>query len=87
MRTAEKRDPSRGILLDLQDDPEWKMDSTIMAQNIDPITALDDNTQVQCLPVYGVDHPKWTYRKVPKVTDFRSFALSEEDRGELLDME
>ena len=34
---------------------------------------LDDSLQVQCLPVYRSDRPKWTYRKVPKVTRFRNF--------------
>ena len=65
-RAADKRDPSRGVLLDLQEDCDWKMDSTVMLPNIDPVTALDDNMQVQCLPVYGADQPKWTYRRVPK---------------------
>ena len=29
--------------------------------------------QVQCLLVYKADRPQWTYRKVPKVSSFRSF--------------
>ena len=69
LRAADHRDPSRGVLLDLldlQEDCDWKMDSTVMIPNVDPITAFDDNMQVQCLPVYGADQPKWTYRKVPK---------------------
>ena len=73
-RAADKRDPSRGLLLDLQEDCNWKMDSTVMLPNIDPATALDDNMQVQCLPVYGADQPKWTCRRAPKVTSFRTFA-------------
>ena len=74
MRAANERDPSRGVLLDLRDDYDWRMDSTVMLPNIDPVTAFGDNMQVQCLPVYGADQPKWTYRKVPKVTAFRTFA-------------
>ena len=73
-RAADKRDPSRGVLLDLQEDCDWKMEPTVLIPNIDPITALDDNMQAQCLPVYGADQPMWTYRKVPKVTAFRTFA-------------
>ena len=73
-RAADKQDPSRGVLLDLQEDCDWKMDSTVLIPNIDPITALDDNMQVQCLPVCGSDQTKWTYLKVLKVTAFRTFA-------------
>ena len=39
-----------------------------------PAAALDDDMQAQCLPVFQVDKPQWTYRKVPKVSSFRSFA-------------
>ena len=49
------------------------MDSTVMLPNIDPITAFDDNMQVQCLPVYGLDQAMWTHRRVPKVTAFQTF--------------
>ena len=35
--------------------------------------SLDDGLQVQSLPVFGSDRPRWTYRKVPKVTKFRNF--------------
>ena len=68
-RSFSARDPSRGVL---QEDCEWKMPSTVMLPSIDPIEVVDDNMLVQCLPVFGSDHPKWTYRKVPKVT-FRNF--------------
>ena len=73
-RAADERDPSRGVLLDLQEDCDWKMDSTVLIPNVDPITALDDNMQVQCLPIHGAGQPEWTYRRVPKVTAFRTFA-------------
>ena len=36
------------------------------------VTALDDNMQVQCLPVFQADQPKWTYRRVPKVSSFQN---------------
>ena len=74
MRTTGTRDPSRETFVDLQENCTWKMDSTVMLCNIDPIKVFDDNMQVQCLPVYGSDQPKWTYRMVPKVASFRSFA-------------
>ena len=45
-RSADKRDPSQGVLLDLQENCDWKMDSTVLLPNIDPATALDDNVQV-----------------------------------------
>ena len=67
-RSISTRDPSLGIILDLQEDCEWKMPSTVMLPSIDIATTLEDNLQAQCLPVFGSDHPKWTYRKVPKVT-------------------
>ena len=73
-RSADKRDPSRGVLLDLQESGDWKMGSTVLLPNIDPATALDDNVQAQCLPVFQADQPKWTYRRVPKVSSFRTFA-------------
>ena len=53
------------------------MPSTVMLPSIDQFAVLKDNikdnTQAQCLPLFGSDHPKWTYRKVPKVTAFRNF--------------
>ena len=72
-RPPNERDPSHSILLDLQEDSEWKMDSTVFTNRIDPALPLEDDMQVQCLPVYKVDGPEWTYRKVPKVSSFRSF--------------
>ena len=67
------RDQSRGIILDLQDDCEWKMPSTVMLPSSGIAVSLEDNMQVQYLPVFGSDRPKWTYRTLPKVTEFRSF--------------
>ena len=72
-RSVSARDPSRGIILDLQEDCEWKMPSTVMLPSIDIAVTLEDNTQVQCLPMFGSDHPKWTYRKESKVAEFRKF--------------
>ena len=46
----------------------------MLLTNVDPVKGFDDNMQAQCLPVYGSDHPKWTYRKVPKVAAFRNFS-------------
>ena len=72
-RSGNAQDPSRGMILDLQEDGEWKMPSTVILPSIDIATSLEDNMQVQCLPVFGSDHPKWKCRKVPKVTEFRNF--------------
>ena len=52
-RSVSARDPSRGIILDLQEDYEWKMPSTVMLPSIDIAVTLEDNMQVQCLPVFG----------------------------------
>ena len=72
-RPTGTRDHSRGIILDLQENCDWKMPSTVMLHSNDLALSLEDNMQVQCLPVFGSDRPKWTYRKLPKVTDFRNF--------------
>ena len=72
-RAAGEKDPSRGIILDLQEVRDWKMPATVMMHNNDLQLSLDDNSFVQCLPVYRTDRPKWAYRKVPKVTKFRNF--------------
>ena len=72
-RPVGTRDPSRGIILDLQAIDDWKMPSTVMLHSNDFSVSLEDNMQVQCLPVFGSDRPKWTYRKLPKVNDFRNF--------------
>ena len=44
--------------MDLQEDCEWKMPSTVMLPSIDIAATLEDNMQVQCLPVFGSDHPR-----------------------------
>ena len=66
-----EKDPSRGIILDLQEKCDWKMPATVMMHTNELALSLDDSLQVQCLPVYRTDRPKWTYRKVPKVTRFQ----------------
>ena len=66
-RPSDERDPSRGVLLDLQENCDWKMESTVLLHTINPATALDDDMQVQCLPGYQADQPQWTYRRVRKV--------------------
>ena len=72
-RAAGEKDPSRGIILDLQEKCDWKMPATVMMHTNELARSLDDNMQVQCLPVYRTDRPTWIYRKVPKVTRFRNF--------------
>ena len=49
------------------------MPATVMLHSKEVALSLDDGLQVQCLPVFGSDRPRWTYRKVPKVTKFRNF--------------
>ena len=49
------------------------MESTVLMTTFNPAQPLEDDVQVQCLPVYQADKPQWTYRKVPKVSSFRSF--------------
>ena len=72
-RAAGEKDPSRGIILDLQEKYDWKMPATVMLHSKEMALSLDDSLQAQCLPVFGSDRPRWTYRKVPKVTKFRNF--------------
>ena len=72
-RPTGTRDHSRGIILDLQESWDWKMPSTVMLHSNDLALSLEDNMPVQCLPLFGSDRPKWTYRKLPTVTDFRNF--------------
>ena len=49
------------------------MPATMIMHTSEIALSLDDSLQVQCLPVYKTDRPKWTYRKVPKLTRFRNF--------------
>ena len=72
-RAAGEKDPSRSIILDLQEECDWKMPATVMMHTNEIQLSLDDSLQVQCLPVYRTDRPKWACRKVPKVTRFRNF--------------
>ena len=72
-RATGEKDPSRSIILDLQEECDWKMPATVMMHTNEVQLSMDDNMQIQCLPVYRTDRPKWAYRKVPKVTRFRNF--------------
>ena len=72
-RPTSTRDHSQGIILDLQENCDWRMPSTVTLHSNNMALSLEDNMQVQCLPVFGSDRLKWTYRKVPKVTEFRNF--------------
>ena len=72
-RAAGEKDPSRGIILDLHEVRDWKLPATVMLHNSEIQLSLDDDSFIQCLPVYKTDRPKWSYRKVPKVTKFRNF--------------
>ena len=72
-RAAGERDPSRGIILDLHEVRDWKMPATVMLHINEIQLSPDDDSFTQCLPVYKTDRPKWSYRKVPKVTRFRNF--------------
>ena len=56
------------------------MPSTVLP-SIDIATTLEDDMQAQCLPVFGSDHPKWTYRKVP-VPEFRKTSTLVQETAE-----
>ena len=43
-------DPSRSVVLDLQENSEWQMDSIVKIALPDPVKSLDDDMQAQCLP-------------------------------------
>ena len=52
-RAAGEKDPSRGILLDLQEKCDWKMPATVMLHSNEVALSLDNGLQVQCLPLFG----------------------------------
>ena len=86
-RDPDVREPSRTVVLDLQENSEWQMDSTVKITLLDPAKPLDDDMQVQCLPVYKAEAPQWTYRKVPKLaslSEATTACLSIEDITESL---
>ena len=72
-REAGQKDPSRSILLDLKPYPNWKLPATVLDPGNRIALNLTDDLQVQCLPVAKSSTPKWTYRTLPKVTNFRTF--------------
>ena len=72
-REAGQKDPSRSILLDLKPYPNWKLPATVLDLGNRIALDLTDDLQVQCLPVAKSSTPKWTYRTLPKVTNFRTF--------------
>ena len=78
-RAAGEKDPSRGVILDLQENCDWKMPATVVLHTSEIALSLDDSLQVQCLPECKSNRPKWTYRKVPKVTRFRNFERLRDD--------
>ena len=55
-QTMEERpdmcDPSRTVILDLEAASEWQMDSIVEPVFWEPVKSLDDDKQVQCLPVF-----------------------------------
>ena len=55
-------DPSRSVILDLQAASERRMDSTVEPVFLGPLKSLDDDVQVQCLPVCKAKDPRWMYR-------------------------
>ena len=72
-RPAGQKDPSRSVLLDLRPFPNWQLPATVLDLGNDIARDLTDELQVQCLPVARSSTPKWTYRTLPKVTNFRIF--------------
>ena len=72
-RSAGQKDPSRSILLDLGPFPNWQLPATVLDLGHDIARDPTDNLQVQCLPVARSNTPRWMYRTLPKVTNFRTF--------------
>ena len=72
-RPVGQKDPSRSVLLDLKPFPNWQLPATVLDLGNDIAKDLTDDLQVQCLPVARSSTPKWTYRTLPKVTNFRIF--------------
>ena len=72
-RPTGQKDPSRSVLLDLKPFPNWQLPATVLDLGNDIARDLTDDLQVQCLPVAKSSTPKWTYRTLPKVTNFRTF--------------
>ena len=72
-RPAGQKDPSRSILLDLRPFPNWQLPATVLDLGNDIAKDLTEDLQVQCLPVARSSIPKWRYRTLPKVTNFRTF--------------
>ena len=72
-RSADQKDPSRSVLLDLKPFPNWQLPATVLDLGNDIAKDLTDDLQVQCLPLARSNTPKWTYRTWPKVTNFRTF--------------
>ena len=71
-RPAGQKDPSRSILLDLRPFPNWQLPATVLDLGNDIARDLTDDLQVQCLLVARSSTPKWAYRTLPKVTNFRN---------------
>ena len=72
-RPSGQKNPSRSVLLDLKPFPNWQLPATVLDLRNDIARDLTDDLQVQCLPVAKSSTPKWTYRTLPKVTNFRTF--------------
>ena len=72
-RPTGQKDSSRSILLDLKSSLNWQLPATVLDLGNDIAKDLTDDQQVQCLPVARSSTPKWAYRALPKVKDFRTF--------------
>ena len=72
-RPADQKDPSRSVLLDLRPSLNWQLPATVLDLGNDIARDLTEDLQVQCLPVARSSIPKWAYRTLPKVTNFRTF--------------
>ena len=72
-RDPDNKDPSRSVVLDLHDENECYMQSVAEPKLLDLTNPIQDDMQAQCLPVAKSNYPRWMYRKVPKVSSFRSF--------------
>ena len=72
-RPVGQKDPSRSIVLDLREAQDWRLPATVLPAADAIAESLTEDMQVQCLPVSRSSSPKWMYRTLPKVTNFRYF--------------
>ena len=66
-------DPSRSVILDLQDLSEWDMSSIVAPEQPVSEFPVENDMQAQCLPGPRPETPQGLCCKVPKISSFRSY--------------